>query len=41
MVQDRYMNALTDGYDGMSDTDVLVLLSVLLAVVVVAVVRWR
>ena len=39
VIQDGYMNALTDGFDGaMSDTDLLILLSVVLAAVVVAVV---
>ena len=37
VVQDGYMNALTDGFGGSMSTDVLILLSVLLAVVVVAV----
>ena len=38
VVQDGYMNALTDGFGGsMSSNDVLVLLSVVLALVVVAV----
>ena len=42
VVQDGYMNALTDGFGGsMSTNDVLVLLSVVLAVVVVAVLAAR
>ena len=38
VIQDGYMNALTDGFErGMSDQDLLILLSVILAVVVVLV----